>query len=190
MSTEGSANENRPRVSAVVCLFSEGRTLLGFRKASDGRPAVGWQWPGGKVDAGELVEDAACRELREETGIVLEPWELKFVAVVQHTNAIGSWVLHLFVHEMKVEASDSWPARNNEPDKFEGWKWMSWSTLKKHAVNHEAGNAELWSWRMHDVLRHIALNADRPREKRIPGYQTHCFCCLRRIPCACMGVVG
>lgn len=171
----------RPRVSAVVCLVSEERTLLGFRNNG-----VGWQWPGGKVDAGELVEDAACRELMEETGIVVEPWALKLVSIVQHTNQIGSWVLHLFTFDM-LSRTDI--PRNNEPDKFLEWEWKRWSNIFRIVEGYELGHAMLPEWRMHDVLRHIVTNASKPREQRIRGYQTHCLHCHRRIPCPCMGVV-
>lgn len=39
-----------------------------------GEPLKGW-WsiPGGLVETGELLEDAVCREVREETGLEVEP---------------------------------------------------------------------------------------------------------------------
>jgi 8-oxo-dGTP pyrophosphatase MutT (NUDIX family) len=38
-----------------------------------------WQFPGGGVEAGEPPEAAAVREAREETGLVLDPTELRIV---------------------------------------------------------------------------------------------------------------
>ena len=54
-------------------------------------PEVGlpprWLTPGGGIDAGESVRDAAVRELREETGIVLSPDQLGEPIF----HAIGRW---------------------------------------------------------------------------------------------------
>jgi 8-oxo-dGTP diphosphatase len=47
-----------------------GRYLLAQRPA--GKPYEGyWEFPGGKLEAGESVEDALARELHEELGIVV-----------------------------------------------------------------------------------------------------------------------
>jgi 8-oxo-dGTP diphosphatase len=49
----------------------DGRVLLAQRP--QGKPMAGlWEFPGGKVEAGETPEDALVRELREELGI--ETW--------------------------------------------------------------------------------------------------------------------
>ena len=56
-----------PRVSAVVaCVDGDGRVLL--VKQTAGPFAGAWLLPGGAVEPDERVEDAARRELFEETG--------------------------------------------------------------------------------------------------------------------------
>ncbi|HEX8302848.1 NUDIX hydrolase [Sphingomonas sp.] len=54
----------------ILLLDDAGRVLL-FRFALAGRPAF-WATPGGAVDPGESFEQAARRELFEETGLELE----------------------------------------------------------------------------------------------------------------------
>lgn len=61
-----------PRPAARILLMDrEGRLLL-FRFTPPDRPPF-WVTPGGAVDPGESFEQAARRELIEETGIVTEP---------------------------------------------------------------------------------------------------------------------
>jgi 8-oxo-dGTP pyrophosphatase MutT (NUDIX family) len=60
------------RAARVILIDRAGRVLL-FRGGDPHRPEAGTWWftVGGGVDAGETVEDAARREAREETGLVV-----------------------------------------------------------------------------------------------------------------------
>ncbi len=58
-------------VSAVALIDPDGRVLLAQRP--EGKSMAGlWEFPGGKIEAGESPEAALIRELREELGI--ETW--------------------------------------------------------------------------------------------------------------------
>lgn len=58
-----------PKVAAVVVVARDDRVLM-VRRAN--QPGYGlWSVPGGYVDRGEVVEAAAAREVREETGLVV-----------------------------------------------------------------------------------------------------------------------
>lgn len=55
-------------VAACALVDMEGRVLLAQRP--EGKPMAGlWEFPGGKVEAGETPEDTLVRELKEELGI-------------------------------------------------------------------------------------------------------------------------
>ena len=57
-------------VAACALVDADGRVLLAQRPA--GRAMAGlWEFPGGKVEAGERPEQTLIRELREELGIAV-----------------------------------------------------------------------------------------------------------------------
>jgi mutator protein MutT len=58
----------RPIVAVGIILLDDDDRLLLIQRARP--PAAGkWSVPGGKVELGESLEEAALRELREETGL-------------------------------------------------------------------------------------------------------------------------
>jgi 8-oxo-dGTP diphosphatase len=69
----------RPLLAASVACFRDGRVLL----ANRGKPPMEalYSLPGGLVEPGETLGEAALRELREETGVVAEL--VGFVAPVE-----------------------------------------------------------------------------------------------------------
>ncbi|WP_029351319.1 NUDIX domain-containing protein [Bosea sp. 117] len=57
----------RPVLAVSTAVFREGRVLLARRGAALGRGL--WSLPGGKVEPGETLAEAAARELAEEVGV-------------------------------------------------------------------------------------------------------------------------
>lgn len=65
---ESRAYPTRPFLAASIAVFRDGRVLLAERAAP---PAAHlFSLPGGVVEAGETLGQAALRELEEETGVV------------------------------------------------------------------------------------------------------------------------
>ena len=76
------ATERTPVDVAVgVLIDAQGRFLLTSRPA--GKVYAGfWEFPGGKLEAAETVEQALRRELQEELGITIgtaEPWKIELM---------------------------------------------------------------------------------------------------------------
>lgn len=63
-----------PLVGVGAVIVHEGRVLLARR----GHPPLQGHWtlPGGMLELGETLLDGVAREVREETGLVVEPVEL------------------------------------------------------------------------------------------------------------------
>jgi 8-oxo-dGTP diphosphatase len=61
----------------IVC-ENEKEELLFIQRKNE---PIGWALPGGFIDYGEVAEDAARRELQEETGIKVDSKELRLIGV-------------------------------------------------------------------------------------------------------------
>lgn len=101
-------------VAVGVLIDDGGRFLLTSRPA--GKVYAGyWEFPGGKLEAGETVEEALARELHEELGITIggaERWKVEIVdyahaRVRLHFCKVHRWTGAL---EMREGQAASWQA--------------------------------------------------------------------------------
>lgn len=93
----------KPIIQVVggVVVNSDGQ-ILACRRAPNQVMAGDWEFPGGKVDAGESNEQALKRELHEELGIEVDVGEL--IGSVEHQYS--SMIVKLSFYSCKTEASD------------------------------------------------------------------------------------
>ncbi len=114
---------NRPAIGVGAIIQRNGKVLLGLRKGAHGDGC--WQFPGGHLEYGESVEGCACREVLEETGLILT-----------HTRT-GPFTNDVFEDEGKhyvtlfVQGKAEGEPRLMEPDKCLEWGWFDWSQLPK-----------------------------------------------------------
>ena len=59
-------------IAVVAGLIYDGARLLVCQRKAGGPFGLKWEFPGGKVEAGENLSEALGRELREELGIEVE----------------------------------------------------------------------------------------------------------------------
>jgi A/G-specific adenine glycosylase len=113
-------SKRRPHVrAAVVVLREKGRWFV-QRRAPSGLLAGLWEFPGGKVEANERPEDAAVRELFEETG--LRGRGLRYRGVVRHGYSHFTVELHVFEGVPDPDRGGARPA---------GQRWVTTSELRR-----------------------------------------------------------
>jgi 8-oxo-dGTP diphosphatase len=121
---ESSAAERVPVEVAVGVLVErdaegrEGRFLLTSRPA--GKVYAGfWEFPGGKLEAGETVEQALRRELHEELGIEIgaaQPWQelvmdYPHARVRLHFCKVFEWTGEFEMREQQMMAWQNLPVQ-------------------------------------------------------------------------------
>jgi len=115
---EGGAHRKEVEVAVGVLIRGDGAFLLTSRPV--GKVYEGyWEFPGGKVEAGESVEAALRRELIEEIGVVIgavHPWRVERVdyphALVRlHFCKVYEWTGELHMHEGQRFAWEQLPVQ-------------------------------------------------------------------------------
>ncbi|MFE6867850.1 NUDIX domain-containing protein [Kitasatospora sp. NPDC057692] len=112
------------RNSVCVIVHDKGTDTIAavHYAARNWSPHPAWTVPGGKAEPGEALDEAAARELKEETGLLVDPADLELVHVIhveQGWDQAGQFVLFVF-------ATDKWTGEltNTEPDKHLAARWV------------------------------------------------------------------
>lgn len=125
-------SKKKPGVGVGIMILRDGKVLLGKRhdlpeKAGSELHGEGtWTLPGGKLKFGEKLEEAAYREVKEETGLKVNKEKLKLISITNdivedaHFITIG-FLCKDFEGEPKVM----------EPDEITEWRWFPLNKLPK-----------------------------------------------------------
>jgi 8-oxo-dGTP diphosphatase len=92
---------SHPRVAVGAVVFKEGRVLLVQR----GKPPARGQWaiPGGSVLLGETLQQAAEREIMEETGIVIRAGAPVFTFDTIERDDTGAIRFHYVIVDLRAD---------------------------------------------------------------------------------------
>lgn len=121
-------------VAVGVLLRSDGALL--FTTRPPGKAYAGyWEFPGGKIEAGETVEQALRRELIEELGVTIGPaqvWKVTehdypHALVRLHWCKVRDWTGDFEMREGQAMSWQSWPptVRPVLPGAFPVLEWLA-----------------------------------------------------------------
>lgn len=110
----------------VVILDEDGKLLMMKRTPNTRNDHGMWSIPGGKIEFGELAEDAIRREVDEELGLQLG--DLEYLGYIDHIIEKDQhhWVSQIFIAHSGTYSGDY---LNKEPEKCELIEWFSLDDL-------------------------------------------------------------
>lgn len=128
----------RPIPAAIAAVVRDGHVLL-VRRANP--PDVGrWAFPGGKIDAGERIEEAAARELLEETGVRAEPLHVIDAVDVFDRDETGGLRRHFILIAVLCRWQSGEPVAGDDASEA---RWVPLDELDHNLLATSFGVAEL-----------------------------------------------
>jgi ADP-ribose pyrophosphatase YjhB (NUDIX family) len=124
---------NRPTLGVSTLVMHGGKVLLVKRSREPLRGL--WSLPGGHVEAGESLADAALREVREETGIVADKPERIDVVEVIPRDAGGGIAAHFVLVVFRARYVSGEPVAADDAAEA---RWVNAADLTKLAMTEEA----------------------------------------------------
>ncbi|MEZ0070584.1 ADP-ribose pyrophosphatase YjhB (NUDIX family) [Streptacidiphilus sp. MAP12-20] len=121
-------------VAAVIVHDLEGQRVALLRRGPKAKFAQGmWDLPVGKSEPGEPITETAVRELKEETGLIVAPKDLRLAHVIHGARGVeapnGFLTVVFATHRWSGELS------NGEPDKHSEVAWISTDAIPTEFVS-------------------------------------------------------
>ena len=114
----------RPKIGLGVMVKNpQNQVLLGLRLSAYGQGT--WSFPGGHLEFGETMAEAAIREAREETG--LDTHNLELVSIADEMGALDQEKHYVNVGFLAHTVNGE--PKLMEPEKFDRWEWFDLDNL-------------------------------------------------------------
>ena len=104
-------------VVSTVVYWVASKTILVLKRSDNGK----WNFPGGKVEPGENLEQAAAREVLEETGLKIKPTRIVHL-FSNATDDGGTFIFIMF----KAATANSDVKLNKEHSEY---RWVNYEQL-------------------------------------------------------------
>lgn len=159
------------RMAAKVILLDTNDAVLLFCGGDPSRPEAGTWWfmPGGGLEPGETFEQAAKREVREETGFVVDELgpiirrrnvDFRFVDEVVHADEV-----YFLVRVTRFEVdSDGWTELERES--IIGHRWWTIDELRRT-------NDKVFPEGLADLIQTHSSHRKRPRDGSVGQREQH-----------------
>jgi len=115
-------------IASVYLLFIRGNKILLLRRANTGFEDGNYGLVAGHIDGNESLTEAAVREAKEESGIQIDPEDLR-LRVVMHR--IGADERIDFFFELQKWNGEP---KNMEPRKCDDLSWFPINALPSHTI--------------------------------------------------------
>ena len=126
-----SDNSKAALAVAVHVFFVEDKKVLLLKRANTGFKDGQWSVPAGRLEIGESISHAACREAKEEVGVDLNLEDLNTPLIMNHHDERGE---RLYAFFKPTQWSGTF--ENMELDKCEKIEWFDRNSLPDSLVAH------------------------------------------------------
>jgi len=107
-------------VGAAVVANRKGEVLIAQRREKDMLGGL-WEFPGGKQETGETIQQCIVRELKEELGINIEVGD--FLVTIKHAYSHFTMEMHTYFAKIK--------SGRPRPIECQGYRWVEISALRE-----------------------------------------------------------
>ena len=112
------------RVEVVAAVLKKEGKIFCAQRKDEGPLARKWEFPGGKIEAGESKEEALARELYEELNIEIQVGD--YIMTVEHQYPTFHITMHAFycdLHDEKILLNEHLDSKWLSPTELSQMDW-------------------------------------------------------------------